>query len=63
MTDSETTISDEFLYPLAYQFLLEHTLAQSNDGSMMMLELSPGCHELPPYEVEHVQFKREGLVM
>ena len=59
--DFETSASNEFLNPLAYQFPVECTPPQSNDGSLMMFELSPGCHELPPSEVEPIQFKRRMI--
>ena len=39
----------------------EHTSPRSNDGSMMMFELSPGCHVLPSLEVQNVQFKRRKI--
>ena len=59
--NSETTTSDEFLYPPVYQFPVERTLPRSNDGSSLMLELILGCHKLPSSKVEHVQFKRRKI--
>ena len=56
---SDTTSSNEFLY--AYQFPVERTPPRSNDGSVMMHELTPGCHELSSSEIEHVQFKSRRI--
>ena len=59
--NSETSDSNDFLYPSSYQFLVECTLPQSNDSLSLMPELKPGCHEVPPAEVEHIQFKKKKI--
>ena len=59
--DFDITASNEFLNSIAYQSTIECTPPSSNDGSVMMLELSPGIHVVPPLEVENVQFKRRNL--
>ena len=61
--DSNTTASDEFLNPPAYQSTIERTPPTkiSNDGSVMMLELSLDVHVVPTSKVENIQFKRRKI--
>ena len=59
--DSDTTASDKFLNPPAYQSTVDCTPPRSNDGPVMMLKASPGLHVVLASEVENVQFKRKKI--